>query len=303
MVHQTTNPHVLKPITSFIKFLTYSNLFVSICVAAFTHVTYIIYNLPQDNILIVLLMVFSFTFFTYNGQRLFRLKKKILQPDKIGERLQWVIKYKTPLTFFTAVFGLTGLVCTYFIGPYCFIILIPMGIISIFYVVPLIPFYSKSPALRELPYLKILLIALVWSLIIIWLPHLTSPFSSTTISGSLELPQLQVFLFVIAITLPFDIRDIEFDKTNQLKTIPQFLGIKKTILLSEILLLGAITLSFFLNLKTHHFYALIIGYLITMIMIAFTNKKRKELFFAGLIEGSVIVLYLCVLISEYFSFL
>ncbi len=289
----------LKPIITLIKVLTYSNLFVSICVASFTHLTYIISNLPQDNLMVVLLMVFSFTFFTYNGQRLFRLKKNP-PPENLSDHLKWVIKYKNLLTFFSVLFGSIGLVCTYFISPYCFITLIPMGILSIFYVVPIIPFYSKSPTLRDLPYLKVFVIGLVWSLVIVWLPVLNSPFSSNTIYGSLELPQLQVFLFVIAITLPFDIRDINFDKANNLKTIPLLIGVKKTIILSEILLIGSIVLLFVAKIEVQHFYALVIGHIITMILVSLTNKKRNELFFAGLIEGTVLILYFSILITEYF---
>jgi len=253
--------------------------------------------------LVILSMVFSFTFFTYNGQRLFRLRKKVLQLDNTGTRLQWVIKYKTTLIMFTVLSGIIGLVFSYFVNINCFIVLIPMGILSVFYVIPIIPFYSKSPTLRELPYLKIIFIGIVWSLTIVWLPLIeTAP--------TLELPNLnllkslaQNFLFVIAITLPFDVRDIKFDKTSNLKTFPRLIGVKGSNSVSLILLMGSIYLLYFLPVGADNFYALLMGHIITMIMVASTKENRKELFFAGLIEGSVIVLYVCVLISEYCSFL
>ena len=244
-------------------------------------------------------MAFSFTFFIYNGQRLFRLRQKLLQPESIGERLQWVIKHKTPITIFSIIFGLIGLVCSFFINPYCFIILIPMGGLSIFYVVPVFP---KSPPLRELPYLKIAVIGLVWSIAIVWLPFLDAPkqithgFDFQYLIQSTIICSIPVFFFVVAITLPFDIRDIEFDKISNLKTIPQFLGVKKAKVLSEILLVGSIFLFYNLPIGSY-FYSLLVGHIITMAIIAFTSKKRKELFFAGLIEGTVLILYGCVLIT------
>lgn len=295
----------IKTLTSLIKLLTYSNLFVSLCVTAFTHLTYIIYNLPKDNLLVVLLMVFSFTFFTYNGQRIFRLRKKILQPENISERLQWIIKYRKSLTYLTVLFGAIGLVCVYFINIYCWIILVPMGFLSVFYVVPIIPFAPNAPALREIPYLKIFIIGMVWSLVIVGIPMVDSEYIDLYKSYSSRLfiyPLLQVLCFVIGITIPFDIRDIKYDIQDNLKTIPSVMGIKTSIVFAEFFLLASIILLYTLFEGSSQFYALLIGHIITMIMIIYCNDKRKELFFAGLIEGSVLVLYFSVLIANYLSF-
>ncbi len=241
-------------------------------------------------------MVFSFTFFIYNGQRIFRLRNKLLQLNKIGDRLLWVIRYKKILSIFSILFGLTGVVCAFFIHPFCWAIIIPVGILSLFYV---IPFFSKHLSLRELPYLKIFIIGLVWSLIIVWLPFVDSQVEIEK-NSTIFIAMLQNFLFIIAITLPFDIRDLNFDKVAQLKTIPQLIGTKKTILLSEILLSCSILLLFIIQLNIFHFYGLLIGYLLTMLLVLNTNSKRKELFYACLIEGTVLIIYSCVLIVDYF---
>ena len=286
----------MKILTTFFKIITFSNVFVSLCVAAFTHLTYIIYQLPTPHLCIILSMVFSFTFFTYNGQRLFRLRKKLLQPNAIGERLLWIIKNKIALIIFSAIAGLIGLYSSFFITPKSWLILFPIGILSFFYVIPLLP---KSKALRDYPYLKIVIIGLVWSLIIVGIP-----FTNTQVEDEnksiIFFAVLQNFLFIVAITLPFDIRDLSFDKIAQVKTIPQWIGVKKTILLSEILLSCSLFILFISGLKTFHFYGLFIGYLITMIVISKTNRQQKELFFSGLIEGTVLILYSCVVIADYF---
>ena len=244
-------------------------------------------------------MVFCFTFFTYNGQRIIRLKYKSINTDFIGDRLQWVLKNKNVLIFFSALAGLTGSVCIFFINIKCWIILIPMGILSAFYVIPL---GRKSPTLRELPYIKIFIISMVWSLIIVWIPFFDTGINFND-RYTFYLGLLQVFMFIIAITLPFDVRDIEFDIATDVKTIPRLLGIKNTILFSELLLLGSLITLYMLNINIYHFYALTAGHLITMLMILFTNKKRKELFYTGLIEGSVLILYVSVIIADCFSFL
>jgi len=245
-------------------------------------------------------MVFSFTFFTYNGQRLYRLNQKILQPENLGERLLWIIRHKTILTIFTALSGFIGLLCTFFINPYCFLILIPMGGLSIFYVIPIIPFYKKSPSLRDIPYLKIIVIGITWAIAIVWLPMVDIKFHIGMNPSTLLFSILQVFFFVFAITIPFDVRDIKFDKLNHLKTIPRLIGIKGSVIFSEIILIGSIFLLYNLPVVGAYFYPLLIGHVITMLIIAFTNEKRNEIFFAGLVEGTVFILYSCVLITNLF---
>jgi len=244
-------------------------------------------------------MVFSFTFFTYNGQRLYRVNQKIIEKNKLSERLKWVIKNRIALTISSAIFGLTGFLCTLFIDSYCFLILIPLGGLSFFYVIPLIPIYRTSPSLREIPYLKIIVIGITWSIAIDWLPMVDSRYTVGMDTSTLLISLLQVFLYVFAITLPFDVRDIKFDKLTHLKTIPRLIGVKNTIFFSQLLLILSTILIYFLPVGLY-FYPLVLGHIITMIIIALTNEKRNEMFYAGWIEGSVIILYSCVLITDLF---
>jgi hypothetical protein len=292
-----TKTKALKSFISFFKIIIFSNFFVSLCVTALTHSTYLIYNLPKENIAPILTMVFCFSFLTYNLQRFIKFNSILKNPSKTGNRLQWINNQKTPLITLSILSGIIGIVCTYFIQLTSFIVLIPMGFLSFFYVIPIIPFYKKSPTLREVPYIKILIIGTVWSLITIGLPVL-----NTTLHNSIDYSMAlsQVFLFTVAITLPFDIRDINYDENSNLKTIPRLLGIKKTIISSQIFLTISIALIYISDISTNHFYGLLVGHIITMVIISFSNKKRKELFYAGLVEGTVIILYSCLLISEYF---
>lgn len=243
-------------------------------------------------------MVFSFTFFTYNGQRLIRLKEKLIHSENLNEGVKWVITHRITLSILSIFFGIIGIICSYYIHPNSWWLLVPMGALSTTYVIPIIPFYKNCPSLRDIPYVKIFIIGLVWSLIIVGLPMLDTQ-SILKIDIKLILALTQNFLFIIAITLPFDVRDIKFDEITNLKTIPRLIGVKKSILLSETLLIGAITLLYFTLPKTTHFYGLLVGHLITMLLISFTTQKRKELFFSGLIEGTVLLLYFSSILTDY----
>ncbi len=235
-------------------------------------------------------MVFCFTYLTYNGQRIFRLSKY----KKIGERLKWVVKYEKILRISSLILALVGFSCMFYINTESWFLLVIMGFLSLFYVVP-IPFINKG--LRDISFIKVFIIALVWSLIIFGLPYIDS--SPLKLESHTIIAFIQCFLFIIAITLPFDIRDLKYDESSNLKTIPQLVGIKNTIIISEILLIGSLACFYFLELESHILVALTVGHLITMTIIALTNKNRKELFYAGWIESTVIILWLCVLIADF----
>jgi len=224
----------------------------------------------------------------------------------LGDRLQWVARHIAILKITSIIAGIIGLGFVYFIDANCWFLLVPMGGISVFYVIPIIPSLNKNLTLREIPFLKIFLIGLVWTIVIIGIPMIDSQFINFDTHLSINLffySLFQVFCFVIGITIPFDIRDINYDKQDNLKTIPSVIGIKTSIFAAEIFLSLSIILLYILFAGTSRFYILLVGHIITMIMILYSNDKREELFFAGLIEGSVLILYLCILIADYLYFL
>lgn len=235
-------------------------------------------------------MVFCFTFLTYNGQRIFRLKKY----TEIGERLLWVMKHRALLMFVSGVLGVIGIICLFLLHPPVWLLLFPMGLLSIFYVVPL-PILNKG--LRNIHYLKVFVISLVWSLIIVVLPFIESQDRFYT-SARLTLAFTQCFIFILAITLPFDIRDIAFDKKENLKTIPQWIGVKPTIYLSMALIVFSLLIFYTIPLNRPVQLALVFAHIITLIIIGLTNTNRKELFYAGWIESTVLILWACVIIAD-----
>ena len=87
--------------------------------------------------------------------------------------------------------------------------------------------------LRQISYLKIVVVALVWSGFTVLLPVLET---HQEISSNLIFLLLQRFLIVIVLILPFDIRDVKYDAIS-LQTIPKKIGIEKTKRLGLILMM------------------------------------------------------------------
>ena len=107
------------------------------------------------------------------------------------------------------------------------------------------------------------------------------------------------FSFVLAITIPFDIRDLKYDDLS-LKTIPQILGEQKA------KMIAVYCLAFFELISICHFFvgdfswqlllALILTSLLSGILIIKSSQEKNNLFFSFWVEGTSIIMYLLLFI-------
>ncbi len=99
------------------------------------------------------------------------------------------------------------------------VVLAPFLLLTLAYATPII---SGSKTLRTLPGAKIIVIALCWTGTTVLLPVVY--YDSILFDASVMILGVQRLFFVIAITIPFEIRDLSYD-TSALKTLPQVVGV------------------------------------------------------------------------------
>lgn len=162
------------------------------------------------------------------------------------------------------------------------VLLVVLGSFSLLYAVPL-----KGKRFREIPGLKLYEIALVWSVTVVLLPAVEMG-AYRNIAVGLQL--LAVFLFVMAITIPFDIRDLKNDP-HRLQTIPQKIGIERSVSLSNQLLVFSFVL-FFISRKGQidNFlaaYLIAVVYSISIIKNSIKNQSKWLISF-GLEAASLV---------------
>src|SRR5690606_33529009 len=104
----------------------------------------------------------------------------------------------------------------------------PAIIIVLGYIIPVIPVKKKWFRLRDIPAIKAVLIAITVSYLTSVLPMLLSE----SYSNKILIHFAERFFFILAITIPFDIRDQKFDSHSFLKTLPLLIGEKKAKLVS-----------------------------------------------------------------------
>ena len=163
------------------------------------------------------------------------------------------------------------------------------GIIAITYSIPVLGFKSKKYSLRTAPYVKLFALVIVWMLMTVIFPlkeiNIDRP--------EVLLIILERLCFLFAITLPFDIRDMEMDREQQVLTIPLKYGWKHSLMLSKGFLLVFFILVLLGYFKTihniFHASALLISVLITFIAIQKSKPDSSLIHYTFYLEGTSLV--------------
>lgn len=173
--------------------------------------------------------------------------------------------------------------------------LIPFAILNLLYSLPIF----KKIKIRKIPLIKIFLIAFVWTFVTVNIPFI---YSEVRLSNAIYLLFLERFIFIIAITIPFDIRDIQQDKINGVKTIPYFLGENKSYLLSNILIIIfsiITTIHYLIYLNYYILFSFIITTIITLIFLNSKSIRKNKYFYYGYLDGSMFLFGLLVVLSGF----
>ncbi|MDP1800966.1 MAG: UbiA family prenyltransferase [Bacteroidota bacterium] len=212
-----------------------------------------------------LFIIFFATIFEYNLHRLITI---ITNPASINDpKHSWVKENIKAFYFLVALSVIGFFVAAFMAKKIVLLTLLPIGIITLFYSLPVFKTKKTIFRLREIPCLKIFLIAFVWSVTTILLPILQTgnSFDRWHIITML----IERFIFVFAITIPFDIRDMKSDENAGLQTIPLIIGEKKAILVANVYIL------LFLTLCSLHYFNTALAFILP----AFIVSGLSTLFF------------------------
>lgn len=278
-----------------IDLLLFSNIFIALCAVAQGLVSYQLLGVQPD--IYVLGLLFSSTLALYNFSVV--LSKPKNPESSTSARVRWIFShYRLMITIsIIAVFSIIPL--SLFLSTSSKILLFTLAIISIGYSLPLFSIHDKKFGLRNIPGIKLFLIASVWALSCVLLPILEME-KNQTIAVTLNDTILLIakrFLFIAAITVPFDIRDIYQDKFYDLKTIPVLFGEKWSLLICQGFLGAYLIL---LVLFTKQFDANFFGLSLTIILsgwLIFRSKwKKNEYYYLFFLDGTLILQYLMLLL-------
>lgn len=181
------------------------------------------------------------------------------------------------------------------------VIVLP-ALFSLGYIIPFVGLgQQRKLRLRDYGGLKIFLVAFVWAFVTVLLPIWNA--QGIYINTNLFLLFLERFIFVFAITLPFDIRDVEVDLFNNVKTIPTIIGVSNTIYLANALLIIFMVLAWinYGRMSPFVLVALVLSGITTMWLVAHSPKRKDDYYFSGALDGTMILQTLLVCLSYWFK--
>ncbi len=152
------------------------------------------------------------------------------------------------------------------------------GAATLLYAVPLV----RSKNLRNFSGIKIFVVAFVWAGVTVILPFVASKAEITT---EVLLTFLQRILIVIALILPFEIRDVPYDSLN-LKTLPQQLGVEKTKILGQVILVVCVLIEIFeIEFELAQFLSLFIFCAVLAWVLKISKPDQNRYFASFWVEG------------------
>jgi len=280
-------------IKKIIDFSIKSSLWVATAVWALVYVTYENFEIPLNNYF--LLFTFFGTVFGYNFIKYF--EKEQLQGIRYSELKSVVLevlkKYKllhktAKIIFLLSISGL--LICIYCFFMFTLktqcLLLIPL-FLTICYAVS---FGRKT--LRNISGVKIYVVGVTWSLITVLFPMIEERQLLTT---DVWITFLQRFVFVVALILPFELRDLHLDD-KLLETLPQKFGVRNTKIYGLLLLTLFFFLEFFKNeLFEDNLIVMLLVFLITLLFLVFSGEKQSKYYSSFFVEG-IPILWLILLL-------
>lgn len=264
--------------------LIYSNLLIAGGAALVTHETYLLVGgaLHWDPLLALVLCA---TLLVYSLDRLVDASEE----DTVDrtERHRWIDRYRRILWGVAVTSAVGAAAATLFVSTDILVALVPLGAVAAAYSLPVVWGPSGPYRLKDVAGLKIFVITLVWAGATAFLPALQV--SGELVSTTVVFTVVERAIFIFALTLPFDIRDMERDRASDIRTIPLAIGPDRTRTLA-LVCIGA----FALIAVGHRGFGpgsaaipLVASAAVTAVLLWVATTERTELYYVGALDGMI----------------
>lgn len=271
----------MRVIKAIFNFYIDASVHVALAVLSLVLLSYHYLYLPVDwnlGMVLFLLTIATYNFIKYGVE----VRKYVLVSNRYHRLIQF--------------FSIAALIpASYLASSFSMGIFVTLALLAILAALYAIPFLPQKQSLRTQGTIKVGIVALVWSGITVVLPVVAA---KSTISFDFWIELFQRFLFVYALMIPFEIRDLRFDRPD-LGTLPQILGIRATKYLGFICMFMAAGLTYFKDdIRPGEAGEKLLIFFILGVLIWFSNPERRSTYAAFWVEGLPIIWVVLVGISS-----
>lgn len=277
----------------------YSSLHIGLCAVSYTLFGYWIFSAEPDFAYVT--CVGCATVGLYSLHRLIGIAK--VRAFEHEGRFRIIKLYKNHIWVYFFLSAILCLISFYFLPFKLKLFLIIPEIISLGYALPL--FGGKR--IRDFDFIKIVLIALIWTVLCIVIPGLSEDvISSNLLLVDIIFYSLASFLFFIGITLPFDVRDRVVDSNIGVATFATRLGESKSLLISKLLISISILMFGFGSYMQDSWSALGIWTIVCVLTIGIINKyraDRPDWYYSFALDGTIGLFFILKVLAVYMGVL
>ncbi|TRZ44262.1 hypothetical protein [Robertkochia solimangrovi] len=196
-------------------------------------------------------------------------------------------KYIRQIQYFSALCFLGAL---YFVRFFRWETIYWTGVLMLLVVLYVVPLSARFANLRNLKGIKIYVVALSWAIATVILPVVNT---QNPVTSAVWIEAFQRFLLVLALIIPFEIRDMQYDNPD-LKTLPQEIGVRGSKIMGTVILLLFIVpdlYGFFYSGSEKLFGSLPVA-LITLLLLWNTREGQSGYYTSVLVESVPIFWFL-----------
>lgn len=269
----------------------FSNIFIGLSAVTLSLSSYLILA-PRDLYRIslsLLSFIFFSTLFVYN----YYITSYSFSMVKPSLKDKWIMENEKQVKVicFLSLAGITY--SALFLKTEQILFLLHLGILSLLYIFP-VRLGSFEFYLRKLPLIKIFVLTYVWASVTVFLP--------ASDVGRLKdfqtfLVFVERFLFILALAIPFDIRDFEKDKRENVITIPGVLGIQNAKVVSILLLISYGLFSLSIHGLDYVSISRVCSGLFAIFLISKIKDQLEDVFYMFLIDGVMIFHFIVLLLA------
>ncbi len=222
-------------------------------------------------------------------------RKQAKQPYLIfQDRVEWMNR-QAPLFYgVLAIVSLGLFVSMLGLSPPSLMAALIAGVIAVGYTFPVIPFRGRFRPLREIPFSKVLWISVSYAVLTVFFPLVKSVY---WLDPRLWVVFAARFLFIYAITLPFDERDRDMDRDAGLRTLPLRFGERFTYYAAMTAMAGAFCIAFwgvyYFGFPIRYPLSVAAAWMVVMLVILLGRMFPSEWMYSLVLEGSMLI-YVCI---------
>jgi len=278
----------------FFKIFIYDHIFIALCAVGLVKVSELVFLYSFEFHPVDLFIFFS-TLTVYNFHKSLSLSKDHSIKSVLGLLGSKELAVDFRMLLFIGVAG--SCLTFFFLDRQQILYAAVLLMIVLGYSLPLITIKNVKTRIREVHYIKVVTIAFAWSVATVLLPLCTMQVDKV----ALIFLFLERFLFVFAITVPFEIRDMQQEALWGNKTMPGELGVKGAKRFANLLLvlfcLLVIAGSTFDRLTAT---ALVLSAIPAFHFIYVANEKSRPLFYKFYGDGAMMLQFIFVfLVSDF----